>query len=73
MFRREIIRPLWEKIQIQGFGFDLEVLFLAQKMNYKIKEVPVNWKHVGKSKVNLIKDSGQMLINIFQIRRWYKK
>ena len=39
MFRREIIRPLWENIQIQGFGFDLEVLFLAQQMNYKIKEV----------------------------------
>jgi len=72
MFRREIIRPLWENIQIEGFGFDLEVLFLAQRMNYKIKEVPVNWKHVGKSKVNLIKDSGRMLVNIFQIRRQYK-
>ena len=46
MFRHEIISPLWENIQIQGFGFDLEVLFLARKMNYKIKEVPVNWEHV---------------------------
>jgi dolichyl-phosphate beta-glucosyltransferase len=72
MFRREIIRPLWENIEIQGFGFDLEVLFLAQKMNYKIKEVPINWKHVGNSKVNLIKDSWRMLVNIFQIRSRYK-
>ena len=73
MFRREIIRPLWENIRIQGFGFDLEVLYLAQRMNYKIKEVAVNWKHVENSKVDLIKDSWRMLVNIFQIRRWYSK
>jgi dolichyl-phosphate beta-glucosyltransferase len=73
MFRHDIIRPLWENIQIQGFGFDLEVLFLAQQMGYKIKEAPVNWKHVGKSKVHLIKDSWKMLVNIFQIRSWYRK
>lgn len=72
MFRHEIIRPLWDNIKIHDFGFDLEVLFLAQRMNYKIKEVPVNWKHVGNSKVNLIKDSWRMLVNIFQIRNWYK-
>jgi dolichyl-phosphate beta-glucosyltransferase len=73
MFRREIIRPLWENIRLQGFGFDLEVLFLAQQMNYKIKEVAINWKHVENSKVNLIKDSCRMMVNIFQIRSWYRK
>ena len=73
MFRREIIRPLWENIRLDGFGFDLEVLFLAQQMNYKIKEVAVNWKHVENSKINLIKDSGKMLVNIFQIRSRYSK
>jgi dolichyl-phosphate beta-glucosyltransferase len=71
MFRREIVEPLWKNIRLQGFGFDLEVLFLAQRMNYKIKEVSVNWTHVENSKVRLIKDSLRMLINIFQIRRWY--
>jgi dolichyl-phosphate beta-glucosyltransferase len=71
MFRREIIRPLWENIRLDGFGFDLEILFLAQRMNYKIKEVAVNWKHVENSKVDLIRDSGRMLVNIFQIRSWY--
>jgi len=71
MFRREIVRPLWENIRLPGFGFDLEVLFLAQKMNYKTKEVAVNWTHVEHSKVHLVKDSLGMLANIFQIRRWY--
>ena len=72
MFRREIIRPLWEPIEIKGFGFDLEVLYLAKRLNYKIKETPVSWEHVGSSKVNLIKDSAKMLANIFQIRRRYR-
>lgn len=72
MFRRNIIRPLWENIRLQGFGFDLEVLFLAQRMDYKIKEVAVCWRHVENSKINLIKDSAKMLVNIFQIRAWYK-
>jgi dolichyl-phosphate beta-glucosyltransferase len=73
MFRQEIIRPLWENIRIEGFGFDLEVLFLAQRMGYKIKEVAVNWKHVDNSKVDLVRDSSRMLVNIFQIRSWYRK
>jgi dolichyl-phosphate beta-glucosyltransferase len=72
MFRREIVRPLWENTRLDGFGFDLEVLFLAQQMGYKIKEVAVNWKHVGESKVDLIKDSGKMVVNIFEIRKWHK-
>jgi dolichyl-phosphate beta-glucosyltransferase len=71
IFRRSIIRPLWENIRISGFGFDLEVLFLAQRMNYKIKEVSVNWTHRENSKINLVKDSLTMLINIFQIKKWY--
>lgn len=73
MFRRRIISPLWEDIRLEGFGFDLEVLYAAQQMDYKIKEVAVNWKHVDNSKVDLIKDSMRMLVNIFQIRYWYHK
>jgi len=72
MFRREVIRPLWEKVQLEGFGFDLEVLFLAQRMNYRIKETAVNWKHVDHSKVDVIKDSCRMLANIFEIRSRYR-
>ena len=47
-------------------------LFLSQKMNYRIKEVAVNWTHRDHSKVNLVKDSLRMLGNIFQIRSRHK-
>ncbi len=71
MFRRSIIRPLFGRVYLNGFGFDLETLFIAEKMGYKIKEVAVNWTHVDGSKINLFKDSLRMFFNIIQIKNWH--
>lgn len=49
-------------------GFDLEFLFLAQKFGYKIKEVPVVWKHVETKNVNFISDSVETLKDILKIK-----
>jgi dolichyl-phosphate beta-glucosyltransferase len=71
MFKKEVVSPLFSRLNIKGFGFDLEILYLAHKMGYEIKEAPVNWTHVDDSKINLITDSLKMFINIFQIRNWH--
>ncbi|MGC9031654.1 MAG: glycosyltransferase [Minisyncoccia bacterium] len=49
-------------------GFDLEFLFLANFLGYKIKEVPVIWYHVETKNVNFFKDSFETLIDIFKIK-----
>lgn len=49
-------------------GFDLEFLFLAQKLGFKIKEVPVVWHHVETKNVNFIKDSLETLNDILKIK-----
>ncbi len=49
-------------------GFDLEFLFLASKYQFKIKEVPVIWKHVETKNVNFIKDSLETLNDILKIK-----
>lgn len=49
-------------------GFDLEFLFLANKLGHKIKEVPVTWKHVETKNVNFIKDSIETLIDMTKIK-----
>ena len=49
-------------------GFDLEFLFIALKLGYKIKEVPVTWLHVETKNVNFIRDSLETLIDIFKIK-----
>lgn len=49
-------------------GFDLEFLFLASKYGFKIKEVPVLWRHVETKNVNFIKDTIETLKDILKIK-----
>lgn len=73
IFRREVIKPVFSLVQIDGFGFDLELLYLAQKKGYSIKEGPVSWHHVAGAKVNLLWDSIGMFVNIFQVRSRHRR
>lgn len=49
-------------------GFDLEFIFLAQKLGFKIKEVPVIWRYAETKNVNFLKDSFESLIDILKIK-----
>jgi len=42
------------KQRMKGWGFDVELLYIAQKRGYRIKEVPVTWAHGRGSKVNML-------------------
>ncbi|MDP8258357.1 MAG: glycosyltransferase family 2 protein [Candidatus Aadella gelida] len=74
MFRSEVVRPLFKRVYLRGFGFDMEVLYLAFKMGYRVKEGAVSWHHVDGSKINVISTSLSMFFNILQIKnRHYLK
>lgn len=49
-------------------AFDVEVLFLARKMGFKVVEVPIVWKHFKTQKVNPVRDSTKMALEVLQIR-----
>lgn len=49
-------------------GFDLEFLYLAKKMAYRIKEVPVDWTYAETKRVNFLKDSLEGLKDILTIK-----
>lgn len=49
-------------------GFDVELLFLAQKLKFKIKEVPVSWLYVETRRVNPIRDSLDGLVDLVRIK-----
>ena len=51
LFKGNIARKLFSLSRIKGFGFDFEIIFLAQKNRYRIKEMPVNWTYCGGTKV----------------------
>ncbi|MFC1657871.1 glycosyltransferase [Candidatus Omnitrophota bacterium] len=71
MFKREVVKPLFSRSYLADFGFDVEILYLAHKMGYNVKEEPVSWSHVKGSKVNLFIDSLRMFFNILQVRNWH--
>jgi len=68
LFKREKIRPVFEKLTIWGFGFDPELLFLASRAGLKILEVPVRWSHAEGSKIRFLRDGVHMFTDLVQIR-----
>ncbi|MDO8601447.1 MAG: glycosyltransferase family 2 protein [bacterium] len=50
-FKKEAALKIFPKSKVSGWTFDVEILILAKKMGYKIKEIPVNWENDPNSKV----------------------
>ena len=67
-FRGEVGRALFADLTIAGFGFDVEVLFLARRRGYRTKEVGVTWRNSPNSRVHPIKDSARMLRDLVRVR-----
>jgi dolichyl-phosphate beta-glucosyltransferase len=68
-FRAQAAREIFERAQIDGFSFDVEVLLLAEAMNFVIMEVPVHWSNSPESKVRVVDDSLKMLGDLFRVRK----
>ena len=70
LFSQKAAKEIFSRSFIDGFGFDVEALFLARKLGFKIKEVPVTWIDNPDSKVKPVKDALRMFRDIFRIR-WH--
>jgi len=66
-FRRDIMIPVFERQKITGFGFDPEMLYIAQKRGLRLKEVPVRWSHAEGTSVHFIRDPLKMFLGLFRI------
>lgn len=66
--RREKVLPIFSKMRINRFCFDVELLFIAKNWGLKIKEVPVEWHNCDSSKVHVIWSPIQMLWDLIKIR-----
>jgi dolichyl-phosphate beta-glucosyltransferase len=66
--KRERVLPLLPKMAVDGFCYDVELLFLAKKAGLKIVEVPVTWVNDPVSKVHILKDSTKMFLDLLWIR-----
>lgn len=67
-FRADVARKVFALQQLDGFCFDVEVLYIADQLGYRIRDVPVKWRHMPESRVRPFIDSLGMLIDLFRIR-----
>ncbi len=67
-FRAEVAKDLFGRQLLNGWSFDIEVLYLAECAGYKMVEVPIDWYYRAESKVSALRDAIRMIHDIFLIR-----
>ena len=69
LFRQSVAQDLFSVARIDGYGFDLELLYVAQQRSYRVAEVPINWADQPGSKVRVLRDGLAMLREMLAIRQ----
>jgi len=67
-FRREAAQRVFRLQTLDGFAFDVEVLFIARKLGCRVAEVPVRWLDSPESRVRVARDSSRMFLDLLRIR-----
>ena len=67
-FSAEAARAIFSRQRIDGFGFDVEVLYLARRLGYTVRVVPLHWEHKENSRVAPVRDTLAMLSDVVRVR-----
>ena len=67
-FRGDVAHELFNRQRIDGWAFDVEVLFLASRGGYRIVEVPITWRYDPSSRVRPVRDTIAMMRELISIR-----
>jgi glycosyltransferase involved in cell wall biosynthesis len=75
LFRRDTAHEVFRRVRIPGFGFDVEALFVAQRLKYRIVEVPVRWANAEGTKVTMLNGlqafTDLLVVRLHQLRGHY--
>jgi glycosyltransferase involved in cell wall biosynthesis len=64
LLRRSRVQAVFAEMVIDGFAFDVELLYLCKRHGLRVKEVPVTWRNSPKSTVNIIGSPPRMLFDL---------
>ena len=67
-FRRDAALAIFERQRIDGYMFDVEILYLATQAGYPISQVPVRWRDDGDSRLQLVRGNVRNVVDILRIR-----
>jgi glycosyltransferase involved in cell wall biosynthesis len=73
MFSAAAAQDLFSVQKMTGIGFDIEILFIAKRRGYGIREVPITWYFDADSRMKLVQDSLKLLTEIWEIRVNWRK
>ena len=65
--------PLFQRMVVDRFAFDVELLYLCQRFGLHTREVPVTWRNAPDSKVSLLRDPLNMLWDVARIRWRFRR
>jgi dolichyl-phosphate beta-glucosyltransferase len=68
MYTAEAAKDLFARQRLDGFAFDAEVLFLARRAGYQIREVPFALRQHGETRIDFMVDAPRMFRDLFLIR-----
>ena len=68
LFRRRSTRTAFERMRVEGFGFDPELLFLIERGGGRVVEGPVRWNDNPATNVRFFRDSTRMVLDLIAIR-----
>ncbi|MEM7288265.1 MAG: glycosyltransferase [Actinomycetota bacterium] len=61
MFERDAASAIFGRQRLDGFSFDVEILFIARRLGLETAEVAINWADTPGSKVRIVRDSARMV------------
>lgn len=68
LFKGDVAHRIAEQLRIDGFCFDVEMLYVAKLRNYNIKEIGVVWNNSAQSTVTIMRSSLNMFFDLFKIK-----
>lgn len=71
LYKKYIAKNIFSQLNFLGYEHDIEIVLLLKKKKIKIIELPVTWKHVPDSKVNILVDSLKTFVKILLIKNKY--
>ena len=67
-FRRDVAHRIFSLLRMTRFSFDVELLWIARQLGYRVVEVPVTWVNDPSSRVHPVTDSIRMLVDLGRLR-----
>jgi dolichyl-phosphate beta-glucosyltransferase len=68
VFKRGVAMKIFSKATVERFAFDAELIFIANKLKYKIKELPISLQNPPNSHVRIIRDPLNMMWDLLRIK-----